>query len=838
MWAAVALIALALVMVLLAPKPKIEHARAANLGDFNFPRSKEGDPVQWFIGTVKIKSPNSLWYGDFKSIPIKKKQKTGLFGSKRVTVGHKYHVGLDLCWGIGGHVPVEMLGLWADKDKFWSGVLSSNGTVIIARPQLFGGEDQRGGMVGAIDFHQGSFEEERNPYLVAKVDREIPAYVGQCRTVFRGNQVPRNRNAAGRTDASGFYFGTTTSITAIHGEFRRLSNSLSEEYGIMPNGFDVNPMQGLYSAFTEKWAMLGLDPIKVDHPSWLACAKTLYEENIGFSIALLQSVTGKDVVEEALRVADGILYQDSHTGRIIAKLIRNDYVIADLPVFDATVVTELTNFAKTTWDQTFNQCRATFTDRQHSYADKVALAQDFALLNFQQRVKSTEISLPCTFEAEQANRLVTRQLSFLSVPLFQIEIKCNRKASLIEPGDCFVFNYQPYGLSNMVMRVKKVDRGDLVNGVVTLQAVQDKFASATAMFAPPSGSGWVSPIPDAVPLSREGLFELPFEMSPDNAAIVATMGSTTSPIDMGYNVESGFTPEDLAFQERVEDFTPSAILAAAYPDDTAARDLVGFKVAAVVQGALVEPEVSEDQLLAGESIALIRSAAGDELVAYKQFDGNNVMDVIRGIYGSIPLDHDVGAQVFFLGTGYGLESEAGYMPGRTLHAKLLPYNNRGELSRDDATLLSVPLVGKAARPAAPGRVRVNGSRIYSLGTITGQFVLGWAHRSRVDSQLRTQDDPSVDTSLYPDLQAGLRYNIRAYVGGTEDLLAEALNADASSAFCRFAHTGAVRMELEAVVNGLASYSTWTFTLNYTPDATMVNEIIPDVTTIIFDGGRV
>lgn len=826
MWAAIVIIVVALLLVLMAPKPKIENARAANLGDFNFPRSKEGDPLQWFLGRVRIKSPNSLWYGDYNPVPIKKKQKTGLFSSKRVTVGYKYHVGLDLCFGIGGSKPVRLLKLWSDKYVIWQGAVDTETTININLPRLFGGDDERGGLVGAIDYYPGGFDQTRNAYMAAKADPDVPAYVGQCHLVFRGNGTTPG--------ATGFYFGTSTNVNPISAEMERHSSNVSEEFSIMPNGADVNPMEFLHAAFTEKFGMPGMSTDRIDLPSWQRDAETLYNEGMGMSLLVQTGNTGKDIAEEALRIADGILYQDDDTGKMVSRLIRQDYDIEDLPVFDESIVRELTNFSKTTWEQTYNQCRVTFKDRSNEYADKVATAQDFANINFQNRVKNTDISVPGCFEAEEANDLATRQLSLLSVPLFQIEIRCNRRASLMKPGDVFIFEYKPYGISNMVMRIQKIDKGTLIDGVVTINAVQDRFATALAVFAPPGGTGWVNPVGDPQPLPRETLFELPFEMSGDARAVVATLGSRASTVDMGYTILSGVDGGGLTEQGQTTDFTPSGLLTGAYGKDTPARDPTGFSLADVIQLAEVDEEVSEDDLLAGDSVALLTGAHGSELVAFKSFDGVEVTDVIRGIFGTVPLDHPSGTEVYFISAGYGIENpeEAYSELPRDIIAKLLTFNARGMLDEGMADLLELTAIGKSARPAVPGRVRINGDTIpeVEVSGVVGSFGLAWAHRSRLDSSVRTQDEPSVTP------EDSTRYNIRAYTAA-DVLLAEALDANASVATCRFDYTGVLRLELEAVdTNGLTSYSKWVTEFSYDQGSETVSEILPDETTIIFDGG--
>ncbi|KKN40601.1 hypothetical protein LCGC14_0731620, partial [marine sediment metagenome] len=94
-------IALFLVSALLAPKPDIEDARPAGLGDFQVPTADETRPVPIMWGTIDIKGPNVIWYGDLSTVKIKKKIKTGMFSSKKITVGYRYFIGVDivLCYG-------------------------------------------------------------------------------------------------------------------------------------------------------------------------------------------------------------------------------------------------------------------------------------------------------------------------------------------------------------------------------------------------------------------------------------------------------------------------------------------------------------------------------------------------------------------------------------------------------------------------------------------------------------------------------------------------------------------------------------------------------------------
>lgn len=61
----------AIIQAALTPKPA--KPAAATLSDFDAPTAESGRPVPWVFGTVWIKAPNMLWYGDLKTEPIKTK---------------------------------------------------------------------------------------------------------------------------------------------------------------------------------------------------------------------------------------------------------------------------------------------------------------------------------------------------------------------------------------------------------------------------------------------------------------------------------------------------------------------------------------------------------------------------------------------------------------------------------------------------------------------------------------------------------------------------------------------------------------------------------------------
>src|SRR5262249_40596648 len=140
---------------LLKPKPKVEDAKPAGLGDFKFPTATEGRPVPVIWGTVKQEGPNVVWYGDLRQDPIIEKIKTGLFAYKKFTKAYTYYLGVQMALCRGGTTPVSaMYRIWVGDAVLWTGTANSDGQAIdIQERDFLGGDDLgQGGIVGTLRF--------------------------------------------------------------------------------------------------------------------------------------------------------------------------------------------------------------------------------------------------------------------------------------------------------------------------------------------------------------------------------------------------------------------------------------------------------------------------------------------------------------------------------------------------------------------------------------------------------------------------------------------------------------------------------------------------------------
>lgn len=195
---------------LLRPKPDLENAKPASLGDFQFPTATEDRVIPLLWGTVRQKGPNVIWYGDFVQEAIREEVKTGLFSSETITKGFRYHLGVQfaLCRG-----PIDALRrVWIGDVEVYSS------TAINAMAVASGGTGYRRGDI--LTLSGGTFE------TAARVRVEKASIVGvvtQIKIVEKGEYsvFPSGTNAAttgGASGSSGCTIAMTKGTEITHGQ--------------------------------------------------------------------------------------------------------------------------------------------------------------------------------------------------------------------------------------------------------------------------------------------------------------------------------------------------------------------------------------------------------------------------------------------------------------------------------------------------------------------------------------------------------------------------------------------------------------------------------------------
>ena len=486
--------AISIATELIRPKPSFEDARPKSLGDFKFPTATEGRVVPLIWGKVKLEGPNMIWYGNFRKRPRTENVKTGMFSSEDVIIGYYYFVGLQyaLCHGV-----VDALGTVWINDK----VVSSTGGAINA-PNLYGGvEHGSGGVTGAYSFYNGSKTQSLNTYLGAFQSPQ-PAYIGTSHFVFEGGWV-----------------GMSNNVPTWAFELTRIPDGLNmaaaDPGAEAPNTYDANPMNVLYEILTDTDWGLSISSSDIDIPNFQAAASTLAAEGNGFSMIVDNAIEISKLVEEVQRQIDGSLFFNRVEGQWQVVLVRDDYDPGPLTVYDESSIKDLKEYHRRSWEETSNQVRVAFVDRDDEYKETFALAQDPANADIQGQSVMSDITYPGVKEAALANSIAWRDLRALSFPLAKISFTVNRKAFALTPGGLFKFSWDQLGISGAVFRVTKINYGKFGESDITVDAFQDIFSTDVGTFGDPTSSGWTDPEDDAAaPTANDSLiFEAPRQIT-------------------------------------------------------------------------------------------------------------------------------------------------------------------------------------------------------------------------------------------------------------------------------------------------------------------------------------
>ena len=470
--------------------PKIEDAKADTLSKFKFPTATEGRPVPVVWGRVKIEAPNVIWYGDFKKRAIKESVKTGLFSSQSSIVGWKYFIGVQMAICLGELT--KFWKIWADDkliydyDSLPGGVrLETDGSFYVNEPKLWGGIKSGGGIQANLDILFGGSSVPSNTYLNPfqsfTPSGSSPAYRGLAYMVIKQG-----------------YLGTSSNVKPWSFEVERCPTfvGLSNE----KIGDDCNPVHVIYELLTSSIFDMGISTEDIDITNFNEAATTLFNEGNGFSMVLDNQITVKELLSDIQDQIDGVLRLNQSSGLCEIKLSRDDYDIDSVPVLDGDNTIEIVDYQKGTFIGTVNEVRIEFTDRDKEYRKTYANAKSIAnrIIQLNDRV-AVRNKFPGVKNGTPANNIAWRKLRQGSTPLAGIDVIANRELSMVQPGDVLNFNSVALGITNMAVRVLKVDTGELDAGRVKLEMMQDVFSVAAASGAAPEGTRWEEPSVTLIP---------------------------------------------------------------------------------------------------------------------------------------------------------------------------------------------------------------------------------------------------------------------------------------------------------------------------------------------------
>jgi len=696
-WFIASMVVSLVVSVLMAPKAK--NQKPAGIEEFDIPTAKLGRDIPVLFGRKMMKSPNVVWYGNLRTRRIRKSG--GMFKSK-VTVGHKYYLGMHmiLCHGATAGEAITLHEIWIGDQKKWSGS-STGGAISISG-------------VGTIDFLTGGPLQGRNSYLQGQLGANIPAFRGVVSVVLR--QV---------------YHGDSPYIEPWSFVVSRYPDGVS-------TGVDARPMSIVREVLTNKIWGMGYNEADIHTASFNAAATTLNNEGFGLSMVWDRGTEISDFVPEILRHVDGSIFIDRTTGQFRVKLVRNDYNIEALPLFDESNVSKVEKFETKQQSELVNTVSVKYHKRSNNDDGSISV-QDSALHADMGGTVSATLDYPGVCTDEIAARVAWRDLRALSVPFASCTISTTREGSELNPGDPFLLSWPRYNLQQMVARAVSIVRD---GNNTKIECVQDVFGGADLIYTAPPASGWQPILSDPLPVAHHSFIEAPYYWLSINA-ITDVTGTD------GRLLITGEAPNSDAAEAELW-----------LDDGTGYKQIaeVGFSYRTTTTDALsitdtIIPLASAppvDEVAVG-SWAVI----GSEIVSVVSV-GLSSVTAGRGCLDTVPVAHPSNTPIMFVSENYE-SSPLPYPTGKSLAARLLTITSNGVLPFASGTTVSLTLNSRAIRPYPPGRLTVDGLLEISSEALNGDIVLTWRHRNRLQQVTTTIVDGLQNTNIGPE--AGTTYTV-------------------------------------------------------------------------------
>ena len=542
-------------------------------------------------------------------------------------------------------------------------------------------------------------------------------------------------------------------------------------------------------------------------PSFTEAADQLYREQFGLSLFWENPRDRGGFKELVERHIGANCFVNRATGQWELKLIRDDYVVDDLPVFDRSNVVSWSNV---NWPDTANlpnQITLTYTDRAKDDTASITLT------NTARALSGPIINKPADYEGvhrhDLAAQLAARDLRALSNPLVSGTLRATNVPLDVNLGSAILLNNPTLKINNVVARVVELVEGDGRSNEVEIKFVQDNFAFNTeVVVAPPdTTTPTVSNGPEVatVRLVEEApYYEVMRSLGQTEADAkllaepylgwlnMAAKAPTNDAIDFLATINAGAG----YFDQASVSFAPSAELRASLSgraDETKIMVSRSATLAGVAIGSLAQ--IDEEYVRVD---AIDSSCNFFDLPHFfareKYFEVAAKVTIGRGCLDTVPAAHAFGTSILFWSDNSGSD-EIEYFAGEEIDVKLRTRTGQGTLRQSSSPVDRVTFNQRALRPYPVGALKLDG--VYGGVLLGGTIEVTWETRNRLSQTTAVFED---HTEAGIAAEAGLTYTLivdalddsgarmfelhRQFVGGG---LAEISQASLSSKYFKAGH---------------------------------------------------
>lgn len=508
---------------------------------------------------------------------------------------------------------------------------------------------------------------------------------------------------------------------------------------------DANPSHIIYECLTDSAWGMGASPTALNSASFAAVADTLIDEGFGLGMIWTRQQPIEDFIKEVLDHIDATLYVDPSNGQFTLKLIRDDYDIVTLPLYDLSNM-KVRSFSRRAASEIINEINLTWTNPENE-KEEVITGQDLgAIIVNNGVINSDSRNYYGVRDVRLATDILARDLSAATAPLSSAEIEVNRIAWNQVPGGVIRFYSPEHNAGELVMRVSKINYGRPGDSKILISLTQDIFSfQKPTLRLPPksqSVSDNVAPEPFRYVMFQTlnhffntfygvGTLEEP-------EASIAVMASTRN----AGAIEADVLGEvlDSAGNATTEplstiSLTSRGLLALDW-DAEAITTTAGFNDLTKGQGPVIG------------GFAVIQSETDPEtigeIVLFSAFS-SGLWTVKRGLLDTVPRAWPSGTPIRFFNNTSRLSDAVLRASGVPVELNLLMRTRTGLFPAASSPLRRYTPNSRAYLPTRPANVTVNGQAFSTVQLETGDLTVTWADRNRLteDSQPLDWTAPSV-----------------------------------------------------------------------------------------------
>lgn len=642
-------------------------------------------------------------------------------GSKKVTIGYKYFMGMHmvLCRG-----PINKITrIDVGQRTAWSTDITSSQTIFINQPNLFGGEENEGGVQGNVDIAFGEGTQSINSYLSSKLGSLVSAYRGVVSVILNKCYL----SALNPYIKPWAYLANRT--TAVpDGEVAW--NTAKANVGAN----DYNPAHMIRELLTFKSYGLNYADSNIG-TTFTTVADTLFSEGFGLSFKWGGVTKISDVIRLILTHIDGVMYVDGNTGKFELELIRDDYVASSLVLFDESNIQTIENFEVTTAAENINMVTVNYTNLDNYGKESPITVHNLASIAAGNSIQGEERDYIMITDPNLASEVAFRDLRVLSAPLARIKFKVNRDAWNLVEGRPFRFSWQRFQISEMVMRVVSIKYGTHQNPIITIDAMQDVFSLPLSSYISPESSQWISPNtePAALTYSRvetasfwdlaQVLNSTDLDARGATDAAMISYGSSEVQDMYEYRIKTSPTGGVGTFEDTGSgDNTGAGQLTAALDKTTTTFSLENATRTALFAVNTNAYVIINDEVMRVDGVASVTGTTLD-------------LTVSRGCMDTIPASHALGDTAFYSGIlndFVGLETFEERLVSENVYTALLPRTTLGTLDPPETYDVLNSLTNREWLPSPPAALTcgTTGVTSYYKTTYTLSSTVEWTWSGR------------------------------------------------------------------------------------------------------------